>query len=98
MAANTGVFKENNYLCSVMTQEQKQSIAQTYGKRRGYDILTPAGIRDGYSYFHITNKSLVGRKTGLPHILKINDNGRVISTRSIPEVMWAIQQIKEAAE
>ena len=81
-----------------MTQEQKKSIAQTYGERHGYDIVTPAGVRDGYAYFHITNKSLVGRKTGLPHILKINNNGRVISTRSIPEVMWAIQQIKAAAK
>lgn len=81
-----------------MTQEQKKSIAQTYGERRGYDIVTPAGVRDGYSFFRITNKSLIGRKTGLPHILKINDNGRVISTRSIPEVMWAIKQITEAAK
>ncbi len=81
-----------------MTQEQKQSIAQAYGDKHGYNIVTPAGVRNGYAYFDITNKSLLGRKTGLPHILKINDNGRVISTRSIPEVMWAIKQIKEASK
>ena len=48
-----------------MTQEQKQSIAQAYGDKHGYDIVTPAGVRDGYAYLDITNKSLIGRKTGL---------------------------------
>lgn len=81
-----------------MTQEQKQSIAQAYGDKHGYDIVTPAGARNGYAYFDITNKSLLGRQTGLPHILKINDSGRVTETRSIPEVMWAIKQIKEASK
>lgn len=79
-----------------MTQEEKFDIAEAYGKRHGYDIVTPAGVRNGYSYFDITNESLIGRKTGLPHILKVNDNGRVIQTRSIPEITWALRQIKES--
>ena len=81
-----------------MTQEQKQSIAQAYGDEHGYNIVTPAGVRNGYAYFDITNESLIGRKTGLPHILKIDDYGRVTETRLIPEVMWAIRQIKEASK
>lgn len=80
-----------------MTQEEKQSLAQAYGNKHGYDIVTPAGERNGYAYYDITNKSLISRKTGLPHILKINDAGRITETRSIPEIMWAIKQIKESS-
>lgn len=81
-----------------MTQEEKLAVAQRYGDSRGYPMVTPAGDRDGYSYFEMTNETLLGRKTGIPRILKVGESGRVTLTRNIPEVMWAVRQLKERKE
>lgn len=76
-------------------------IAQEYGRKAGYDIVSSAGERNGYKYFDIINESLIGRKTGLPRIIKISLTGRILPVDNLAEIMWATKQknaIKSASK
>ena len=69
------------------------SIALKKAKEMGYDIVRPAGERDGWKYFGIVKSWLIGHKLGLPLYLKISDNGRNFSlAEGWQETMWALQQ------
>ena len=70
-------------------------IAQDYGRKIGYDIVSPAGERNGYKYFDMINESLIGRKTGLPRIIKISSTGRIYYVDNLTEIMWATKQKNE---
>ena len=67
-------------------------IAEAYARDVGYDTIRPAGTKSGFTYFHIFNQSSVGHKTGLPHIIKINDAGQVSIVKNLKERMWAIAE------
>lgn len=67
-------------------------IARRYALKRGYDIITPAGEKDGYKYFDIFREDLKGIKSGLPRIVKVSPHGRAIFVENISEIMWANAQ------
>ena len=67
-------------------------IALEYAKQQGYDTIRNAGEKDGYKYFHYYNLATLGHKLGLPHILKIDDLGRIIPVDNFTEIMWASHQ------
>lgn len=52
-------------------------IAQEYGRKAGYDIVFQNVERNGYKYFDMINESLIGKKTGLPRIIKISSIGPI---------------------
>lgn len=74
-----------------MTKNALQ-IAQEYGRKTGYDIVSPAGERKGYKYFDMINESLIGGKTGLPRIIKISSTGRIHPVDNLSDIMWATKQ------
>ena len=65
----------------------KDAIARQYAKNIGYDSIRPAGIKDGWSYYHTFNKVNLGRKTGLSHIIKIDSNGQIAKVEVLKELM-----------
>lgn len=67
-------------------------IAERYAKKVGYDSINPAGKHDGFSYFHTFNKASIGHKTGLPHIIKINESGQLVVVKNLRERMWAVKE------
>ena len=67
-------------------------IAEAYAKKAGYDSVRPAGMKGGISYFHAFNKANGGHKTGLPHIIKINEMGQLVVVSNLKERMWAVQE------
>lgn len=67
--------------------------ALEYAKKRGYDTIRPAGEKNGYRYYHYYNLATLGHKLGLPHILKIDALGRIVSVDNFTEIMWAREQI-----
>lgn len=69
-----------------------RQIAEAYAMRAGYDTIRPAGIKGGFSYFHAFNQSSIGHKTGLPHIIKINEVGRLLVVKNLKEQMWAVKE------
>lgn len=69
-----------------------RQIAEAYASKAGYDSVRPAGIKDGFSYFHAYNKANQGHKTGLPHIVKINEMGQLAVVNNLKERMWAVKE------
>ena len=69
-----------------------RQIAEAYAKKVGYDTVRPAGTKDGSSYFHAFNQSSIGHKTGLPHIIKINEAGQLSVVKNLKERMWAVKE------
>ena len=69
-----------------------RQIAEAYAKKVGYDTVRPAGAKDGYSYFHAFNQSSIGHKTGLHHIIKINEAGQISVVNNLKERMWATKE------
>lgn len=69
-----------------------RQIAEAYAKKVGYDTIRPAGAKGGFSYFHAFNQSNIGHKTGLPHIIKINDAGQLSVVKNLQERMWAVKE------
>ena len=67
-------------------------IAEAYAKKVGYDTICPAGVKGSFSYFHAFNQSSIGHKTGLPHIIKINEAGELSVVKELQERMWAIKE------
>lgn len=67
-------------------------IAREYALKRGYDIVTPAGERDGYKYFDMIREDLIGIKSGLPRIVKIDNIGQLFPVDDLSEIMWASKQ------
>lgn len=68
-------------------------IALDKAKEMGYDIVRPAGERNGWKYFSIVKSLLIGHKTGLPKFLKISINGKNITmAEGWDETTWAIRQ------
>ena len=55
--------------------DKRKQIAMEYANCIGYDSLRLAGVKDGFSYFRVFNEANIGHKTGLPHIIKINEMG-----------------------
>lgn len=79
-----------------MSKIDYYQIALDKAKEMGYDIVRPAGERDGWKYFGITKSWLIGHKIGLPRYLKISDNGREFSmAEGWEETMWALKQEEE---
>ena len=77
-----------------MEAEEALEIARKYveGLNWGYDIIEPAGVRDGYRYFHFFKDSLRGHKIGMPRIIKINNKGVVKEVEDYSEILWAFHQ------
>ena len=69
-----------------------RQIAEAYAKKVGYDTVRPVGVKDNTSYFHAFNQSSIGHKTGLPHIIKINEAGQISVVKNLKERMWAVKE------
>lgn len=69
-----------------------RQIAEAYAKKVGYDTIRPAGEKGGFSYFHAFNQSSIGHKTGLPHIIKINEVGQLSVVKNLQERMWTVKE------
>ncbi|MGN0036661.1 MAG: hypothetical protein ACI36X_05530 [Bacteroidaceae bacterium] len=67
-------------------------IVKKYANEHGYDTVRPAGAKSGFSYFHAFNQSSIGHKTGLPHIIKINEAGQLSVVKNLKERMWAVKE------
>ena len=67
-------------------------MALEYAKRQGYDTIRNAGEKEGYKYYHYYNLATLGHKLGLPHILKIDGLGRIVSVDNFTEIIWASHQ------
>lgn len=79
-----------------MSKIDYYQIALDKAKEMGYDIVRPAGERDGWKYFGITKSWLIGHKIGLPRYLKISENRREFSmAEGWEETMWALKQEKK---
>lgn len=63
---------------SASNDTEKNKIALKYTIEHGYDSIRPAGERNGYKYFNYYNVSNLGRKTGMPKFVKIDNNGNCI--------------------
>ena len=86
-------FGGNGYICSDMVNHQDK--AEKYAKEHGCDIVEPAALRGGYSYFHLDYN---GRPhyTGHPHIIRISPKGRSIRrVLDTHELYWAFNQIAD---
>ncbi len=80
---------------NVMSKIDYYQIALDKAKEMGYDIVCPAGERDGWHYFGLVNYMLIGHKLGKPDFLKISDNGNDIAmAEGWDEIGWAIHQAK----
>ena len=76
-----------------MSKIDYYQIALEKAKEMGYDIVRPAGERDGWKYYRLAKTSLIGKKSGLPQYIKISRNGDIIvSVKDLQEEMWAIRQ------
>lgn len=81
------------YLCrKIVIMSNIKQIAEAYAKRVGYDTVRPAGEKGGFLYFHAFGQSCVGHKTGLPHIIKINEVGQLLVVKNLKEQMWAVKE------
>lgn len=65
---------------------------RNYATKVGYDSVRPAGKKGNYSYFHLFDADMLGHKTGLPHIIKINEVGQVFEVTNLKERMWAVNE------
>ena len=72
--------------------EQREKMAMRYACSAGYDSLCRIGAKGGYLYFRAFNKARRGHKTGLPHIIKIDGQGRLFVVNGLKERMWAIKE------
>ena len=72
--------------------EQREKMAVEYARSVGYDSLCRVGAKGGCLYFRAFNKAGRGHKTGLPHIVKIDGQGRLFVVNSLKERMWAIKE------
>lgn len=80
---------------NVMSKIDYYQIALDKAKEMGYDIVRPAGERDGWKYFNIVKSWLIGHKIGFPKFLKISTNGNDIAmAEGWDEIGWAIHQAK----
>lgn len=80
---------------NVMSKIDYYQIALNKAKEMGYDIVRPAGERNGWKYFNIVKSWLIGHKIGLPKFLKISTNGNDIAmAEGWDEIGWAIHQAK----
>lgn len=79
-----------------MSKIDYYQIALDKAKEMGYDIVRPAGERDGLKYFNIVKSWLIGHKIGLPKFLKISTNGKndIAMAEGWDEIGWAIHQAK----
>ena len=78
---------------NIMSKIDYYQIALDKAKEMGYDIVRPAGERDGWKYFSIVKSWLIGHKIGLPKFLKISTNGKDITmAKGWDETNWAIRQ------
>ena len=87
----------NNFAAkqNVMSKIDYYQIALDKAKEMGYDIVRPAGERNGWKYFSIVKSWLIGHKIGLPKFLKISTNGNDIAmAEGWDEIGWAIHQAK----
>lgn len=87
----------NNFAAkqNVMSKIDYYQIALDKAKEMGYDIVRPAGERDGWKYFNIVKSWIIGHKIGLPKFLKISTNGNDIAmAEGWDEIGWAIHQAK----
>ena len=67
-------------------------IALDYAKSIGYDAIRLAGEKKGNIYFHCFRQSSIGHKTGLPHIIKINEVGQLSVVKNLQERMVALKE------
>lgn len=67
-------------------------IAEAYARNTGYDSIRIAGEKGACKYYHAFNKANLGHKTGLPHIFKIDEAGKVIVVNDLKERMWAVSE------
>ena len=63
-----------------------------YARSMGYDSLCRIVAKGGCLYFHAFNKAGRGHKTGLPHIVKIDEAGGLLVMNELKERMWAIKE------
>ena len=67
-------------------------IAIRYANDLGYDSIRIAGKRDGCVYYHYYNKATIEHKLGMPHYVRISDNGETSPVEDFDEIMWASHQ------
>lgn len=51
-----------------MSKIDYYQIALEKAKEMGYDIVRPAGERDGWKYYRLAKTSLIGKKADYPNI------------------------------
>ena len=69
------------------------NIALKKAKEMGYDIVRPAGERNGWKYYRFAKTSLIGKKYGLPQYIRISRYGdSIVFVEDLQEEMWAILQ------
>lgn len=79
-----------------MTKEEAQKIALRFAVNQncGYDSVRYAGEKGGSKYFHYFREDDLRhrRKLGLPHIVKIDNDGNLVQIWDFKEIMWARRQ------
>ncbi|WP_071121657.1 hypothetical protein [Prevotellamassilia timonensis] len=75
-----------------MNKIDYNQIALSKAKELGYDTIRYAGEREGWRYFHLIKYSLIGKKVGLPHYIRIDCNGIVLNLEERDDIIWALHQ------
>lgn len=75
-----------------MNKIDYNQIALSKAKELGYDTIRYAGEREGWRYFHLIKYSLIGKKVGLPHYIRIDCNGIVLNLEGRDDILWALHQ------
>lgn len=67
-------------------------IATDYANSLGYDAIRYAGEENFHQYFHYFRNEDVGKKLGLPLILKITKQGRINEVINTSEINRATRR------
>ena len=67
-------------------------IATDYANSLGYDAIRYAGEENFQQYFHYYRNEDVGKKLGLPHILRITKQGKINEVVNTSEINRATRR------
>lgn len=68
-------------------------IAQNYAQKHKWDNAKKCAAKEHFVYYLLSAERFIGKKIGLPAILRVSDiTGEVSFVSQTEEIMWAISQ------
>lgn len=64
---------------------EQDELAKAYAIKKGYNLVRYCGTVGGQRIYNYTRTSMVGKKTGVPHFLKVDESKNVTNVEDYYE-------------